>query len=280
MCFSIFLVAADDETSALFHGIAAKLKDDIQLDHPETVKKYGKRLNDDDIRVQVVNEISRRLISVVQEDIPEIKDKIEWQVIVRENPAINAFYQPGGRLTVFTGLIDLMCWAELKGKLNNANDAMAAVIAHEISHGICRHGLEKLSWLPIQIPFLLFTPDYDLLYEMFDLIFRLPHSRLVETEADILGVELLARTGCFDPNEAPKMFLVLNQKGKFMEWKSTHPVGRTRAEELSHHLKKDLELYEANRRRFNKDGPLQSLIDDFKRRLENQKRSEEETPPK
>jgi predicted Zn-dependent protease len=212
--------------------------------------KYGDLIEpEDDVRSLAVHEIAKRIITVAEEDFPEIRGKIGWKVYVRKNRVVNAFYMPGGTLTVFTGLIDTFAKAAVEKQLDNCIDALAAVIAHECSHGLGRHGMEKLSWLPIQLPFLVFTPDVDLLWESFSVFFKLPHSRVCETEADIIGVNLMARAG-FDPHEAEKMFRVLDNGGKLFEWRSTHPVGETRAEEIRELLPEVLPLYEANKHRF------------------------------
>lgn len=110
--------------------------------------------------------------------------------------------------------------------------------------------MEKLSWLPIQIPFLVLTPDLDVMYETFNFGLKLPHSRKLENEADIIGVHLMAAAG-FDPREAPRMFRVLNKSPKFLEWTSTHPVGETRAGEAESILAKEMETYEKNRGKLN-----------------------------
>ena len=114
--------------------------------------------------------------------------------------------------------------------------------------------MEKLSWLPIQIPFLVLTPDLDVMYETFNFGLKLPHSRKLENEADIIGVHLMAAAG-FDPREAPRMFRVLNKSPKFLEWTSTHPVGETRAGEAETILAKEMETFEKNREKMH-DGYL------------------------
>ena len=114
---------------------------------------------------------------------------------------------------------------------------------------MARHGMEKLSWLPIQLPFLILTPDTDFLWESFNLVFKLPHSRRLEGEADLIGVHLMAAAG-FDPREAPRMFRLLNKNSKIFEWTSTHPVGESRAEEVNQILSVELRTYEEHRNRF------------------------------
>jgi len=90
---------------------------------------------ENDPRSAMVHEIARRIILVAEQDFPEVRNKLEWKVVVRKNPTINAFCEPGGSLTVFTGLIDCMVNAQIEGRVESARDAVAAVVAHEISHG-------------------------------------------------------------------------------------------------------------------------------------------------
>jgi predicted Zn-dependent protease len=102
--------------------------------------------------------------------------------------------------------------------------------------------MEKISWLPIQLPFLMLTPDVDMLWESFNLVFKLPHSRLLEKEADVIGLRLMARAG-FNATHAPPFFRILNKSSKVVEWTSTHPVGETRATEVSALLAADPAAY-------------------------------------
>ena len=98
--------------------------------------KLGRVLSaEESDKAKMVNEITNRILAVMQEEFPETYKQLDWNVTVRENPRVNAFYQPGGMLTVFSGLIDMVVKAEIDGQIGSARDALALVIAHEISHG-------------------------------------------------------------------------------------------------------------------------------------------------
>ena len=84
-----------------------------------------------------------------------------------------------------------------------------------------------------------------MLYESFNLIFKLPHSRLLESEADIIGLRLMAYAG-FNAQNAPEFFKILNSDPKFLEWTSTHPVGETRAAEVSTLLASEPDVYRSS----------------------------------
>lgn len=206
---------------------------------------------DKDPRAKLVHMIAVRLIHVLEQDFPQVAKKLNWSIEVRLNPSVNAFCTPGGKLVVFSGLVDWMVSNQIeKGALNDSTSAIAAVIAHELAHGVARHGMERISWLPLQIPFLFFTPDQDILWQVFDKIVRLPHSRIMEKEADLIGFEILARCGCFDVEEAPKMLRILDTSGALCEWVSTHPVGETRAAELELLVEEKKQIAHLNQTRF------------------------------
>ncbi len=77
------------------------------------------------------NRIGQRIAQAVGQDLPDAK----WEFVVFDSPDLNAFALPGGKVGVYTGLMQL---AE--------NDAeLATVIAHEIGHVIARHGAERMS---------------------------------------------------------------------------------------------------------------------------------------
>src|SRR5690606_23829653 len=94
-----------------------------------------KTLNTNTAQLKRVRDISNRLIahtSVFRADAKEWK----WEVNVEQNDQVNAYCMPGGKIMVFTGLID---------KLKATDDELAAVIGHEIAHALREHGRERMS---------------------------------------------------------------------------------------------------------------------------------------
>jgi Zn-dependent protease with chaperone function len=149
-----------------------------------------------------------------------------WQIHVADSPIVNASCYPGGKIIIYTGLIEFAMKAYAKGQISSPVDAVAHVIAHEISHGIARHVSERVSWYPIQLPFIFMATDSEVLWQPFKYMFSLPHSRQMESEADAMAVVILLESG-FDARQgAALMGLFTGSLGA--DWLSTHPSGERR----------------------------------------------------
>lgn len=74
----------------------------------------------------------------------------DWRIWLVDNPgSANACCAPGGKIIVYSGLLDLIDFAVEKGICNNKHDALAVVLAHEIGHALARHTAESTSYLPL-----------------------------------------------------------------------------------------------------------------------------------
>ncbi|XP_058104695.1 mitochondrial metalloendopeptidase OMA1 [Magnolia sinica] len=154
---------------------------------------------------------------------------LNWEVLVVNEPVVNAFCIPGGKIVVFTGLLDHF----------RTDAELATIISHEVSHAIARHpaeGLTKNMWFAVlQLILLQFISMPDLVSAMSHLLLRLPFSRRMEMEADYIGLLLLASAG-YDPRAAPKVYEKLGQvsgDSTLRDYLSTHPSGKTRAKLLA-----------------------------------------------
>lgn len=207
-----------------------------------------KTLNTDPVTLARVRGISDRLIKqtpVYRADAANWK----WEVNVEKNEQINAYCMPGGKIMVFSGLID---------KLNTTDDELAAVIGHEIAHALREHGRERMSLAYAQ------QGGLALLAAVIgskknaatglalggaamgtQLFFALPNSRTQETEADRMGLELAARAG-YNPNAAISLWTKMAQSGskKPAELLSSHPSDKTRIDDLSKLIPTVMPLYE------------------------------------
>lgn len=127
---------------------------------------------------------------------------------------------------------------------NNYNgariDGMAAVLGHEISHQLARHSAEKLSFAKIllagQFTLALLGIDPSFIFNRFATNFLMmkPFSRKCETEADDIGLQLMA-LACFDPREAIEVWKRMEEAGgaDIPQFMSTHPSNRNRIQHLT-----------------------------------------------
>src|SRR3989475_8731560 len=146
-----------------------------------------------------VRAIATRIIpqtGVFRKDAPGWK----WEVNVLTSPEINAWCMPGGKIALYTGILE---------KLDSTDDEIAAAIGHEISHALREHGRERASQQlatgggasAVGAVLGIGQSGADLAGLVGQVTFLLPYSRIHETEADRMGVELAARAG-YDPRAA------------------------------------------------------------------------------
>lgn len=173
----------------------------------------------------------------------------QWQVNVLSSPEVNAWCMPGGKIAVYTGLIE---------KLNITDDELAAVIGHEIAHALREHSRERASEQAVAglgITILATVAGVGSVGQKgmeyaYQGLLGLPNSRAHETEADRIGVELAARAG-YDPRAAISLWEKMGEVGgkeplKFM---STHPSRSDRVRDLTVYSERVMPLYKEARAR-------------------------------
>jgi predicted Zn-dependent protease len=205
------------------------------------------KLNVDAAQTQRVRAIAARLIpqtAVFRPDAPGW----QWQVVVLSSPEVNAWCMPGGKMAVYTGLIQ---------KLNVTDDELAAVMGHEIAHALREHGRERVSQqmatsTVVGIGAVLLGAGQvgaDLGSAVANVTFTLPNSREHEREADRIGVELAARAG-YDPRAAITLWQKMAAAGGGgpPQFLSTHPAPESRIEDLKVYADKVMPLYLAAKR--------------------------------
>lgn len=163
----------------------------------------------------------------------------QWEVQVFDSEDVNAFALPGGKIGVYTGLL----------KVTKNQDQLAAVIGHEVSHVLAGHSAARVSnemaaQLGISVLSATTGVSGDMIGMGANLLLLLPYSRGDESEADILGQQLMARAG-FNPAEAPKLWenMAREAGGSPPEFASTHPSPTTRIADLSSNLSQTVPLY-------------------------------------
>ena len=227
----LMIVSAEEmnqQSAQAYRSLLAKAK---QANALNTNRSYTNR----------VVSISKRLINqvgVFRKDALRWK----WEVNVLSSKTVNAFCMPGGKIAVYTGLID---------SLKLTDGELAAVIGHEICHALREHSREQASQqAATSIPTAIlgsFIGSSELASGMNKVLFSLPFSRSMETEADTMGMELMARAG-YNPEEAVNVWrkmAALNGGGNSVAILSTHPSVNSRIENLQSHLPEVMPLYEA-----------------------------------
>lgn len=171
-----------------------------------------------------------------------------WEVVVFEDNTPNAFALPGNKIGVYTGMLHLV----------QNQEQLAAVIGHEVGHVLAKHSNERASQeLAIKggmnILGAMTMPTSALGQLGFGLLgigaeygVLKPWGRTQESEADIIGVDLMAKAG-FDPRHSIGLWQRMEQatqgKGN-VEFLSTHPSHATRIQDLEQHMPQAMGLYQ------------------------------------
>jgi len=180
---------------------------------------------------------NKSLTQYVQCVVKPLTDEVvgTWEVTLFEDEQVNAFALPGGKIGVYTGML----------KTAHNPDRLAAVIGHEIAHVLSHHANERMSAgtlanIGLVVLGLASTRDTTTqlgiaalgLGVQFGIL--MPYSRAHELEADLLGLDIMAKAG-FNPAEAPKLWASMksNKKEAVPEWMSTHPSDDTRIQALN-----------------------------------------------
>lgn len=177
----------------------------------------------------------------------------EWEYTVFDNDkVINAFALPGGKIGVYTGILEVA----------QTDAGLATVVSHEVAHATARHGGERVSaGLLAQLGAVGLSAalggsnvDPEVTYGIMQAYgvgvgvgAILPFSRTQESEADRIGLIYMARAG-YDPRESVKFWQRMAEATKGSprppEFLSTHPDNGTRIANLQRHMPEALAVYE------------------------------------
>ena len=194
-----------------------------------------------------VRGITDRLIPQAVQLRPETRNW-QWEVHVIRSKEINAWCMAGGKMAVYTGLLD---------QIKPTDDELAQVMAHEISHALLSHQAEKMSRVQMQQAGLQIgvlagaMAGYNLggVAGLADtaatLALQLPNSREAESEADKIGMQIAARAG-YNPKAAVTLWeKMLGAGGSGTpEWLSTHPSPETRLQAMRALAEQQMPVYE------------------------------------
>lgn len=173
-----------------------------------------------------------------------------WEVHVIKSNELNAHVFPGGKIVFYSGIID---------RLSLTDAEIAAIMGHEMAHALREHTRERLSrevatqtGIGIAASVLGLSQGQTQLAGLAgDLGISRPHSRTQETEADLMGLELMARAG-YDPNAAVSLWRKMQSasgRGEPPQFLSTHPVSSTRIATIQSLLPRVMPLYQQSRYR-------------------------------
>lgn len=222
-------------------AIAASKEAYVQMLSP--LEKEGKIDSDPALKGRIDN-ITGRLVAQAIRFRPET-EQWEWTVKVIDDPkTVNAFCMAGGRMAVYTGLIQ---------QVKPTDDELAQVMGHEIAHALSNHTAEKMSVAmasDLAVTAVAATSNNSGLALQgaslaAALAITLPNSRQAESEADRIGIELAARAG-YDPHAAVTLWQKMEKLGGGgrIDFLSTHPAPQKRMEALSGLVPQMLPYYE------------------------------------
>jgi metalloendopeptidase OMA1, mitochondrial len=205
-----------------------------QQAYQDTLKKA--RLSPDRAQTELVRRVGERLAAVAE------RPDFEWEFnLIDEPKTINAFCLPGGKVAVYTGILPV----------TKDEDGMAVVMGHEIAHALARHGAERMSQGMLAnfggaaLSVLLASQPaqaqelYGQAYGLgVGLGVLLPYSRAHESEADRIGLILMAKAG-YDPGHAldfwKRMESATQDKSSgssLADFLRTHPTSAKRQEQI------------------------------------------------
>ena len=168
----------------------------------------------------------------------------KWSVAVFDEPTLNAWCMPGGKMAIYTGIIH---------KLKLSDDEIGQIMGHEIAHALLGHGRERMSRAiamqgGMQLGSILAGRDLSILTPVADIALTLPNSRENESEADRYGIELAARAG-YDPRTAVRLWEKMSAASGDgpPQFLSTHPAPGNRIQALNALMPQMMPIYEKAR---------------------------------
>lgn len=204
-------------------------------------------------QTQMVKRAGARIQKAVEDYCAQngIEDQLtgyEWEFNLVEDPNVNAWCMPGGKVVVYTGIMPVA----------QSEAGLAVVMGHEIAHAFAKHGAERMSQqLIVQMGGVALSTALDKYPEQTQNLFMqsygvgtqvgilLPYSRTHESEADHLGLVFMAMAG-YDPGEAPVFWerMAAQSSGTAPpEFLSTHPANETRIQNLRNLLPEAMTYY-------------------------------------
>lgn len=218
----------------------------LRLNSPEEMQTLGVQSFEQikkDTKISSDKNLTKYVSCIANQIIPQVKEAPnpqQWEVVLFDDPQANAFALPGNKIGVYTGLL----------KYATNQDQLAAVIGHELAHVIAQHSNERVSnqmatQAGLSVAAIVLGTQSDNnglilaglgLGVQYGII--LPFSRSHESEADLIGLDLMAASG-FKPEESITLWQNMSKGGGAPpEFMSTHPSSDTRIKQLRGRLEK------------------------------------------
>ncbi len=219
--------------------------------YDQVLKDPKVKISHDPREVEPVKRVAARIIEAAKNSkYAETAKQFDWEVsVIKDDKTMNAFALPGGKIAVYTGIFPVA-----------KNEAgLAAIMGHEVTHALARHGAERMSQgqlaqVGLTVADVLIGSSAgnpataQLMMAALGLGVNvgvmLPFSRSHESEADYVGLLLAAHAG-YDPHEAVRVWERMEQrsKGQPPEFLSTHPGHETRIKHLQEWMPEALQYY-------------------------------------
>jgi predicted Zn-dependent protease len=220
--------------------------------YDEVLKKS--KLSTDTQKVEMVRRVGNRIAKSTEAFLSETGQQgtvknYKWEFnLIEDDKTANAWVMPGGRAAVYTGILPY----------TQNETGLAVVLGHEVAHALADHGNERMSealvaqmgGMALSVALSSQTQQTKQLFMTVygagaSVGFLLPYSRLHESEADRIGLTLMARAG-YDPRQAiPFWERMSKQEGQRPpQFLSTHPAPETRIADIKKYISEALPYYE------------------------------------
>ncbi len=247
VCFFLFTLTACSTSSTGRKQVS--LYSPAEVNHMG-VTSFEKMKTDIPIsKDKAINNFVQCVADAITANVPQSAHQGEWEVVVFESAQVNAFALPGGKIGVFTGILNV----------TENQHQLAAIMGHEVGHVIEQHSNERLSANKLSnvglavAAIALGASELDnkelwvaglgigIQYGVV-----MPYNRSHESEADIIGQDLMARSG-FKPQASIQLWRNMSKtEGMSLpEFMSTHPSNESRIHQLTNHLTFSDPLYKA-----------------------------------
>ncbi len=215
------------------------------------------KLSTDTAKVSMVRRVGQRVAAASEELLDETGRgsdirNYKWEFnLIEDDKTVNAWCMPGGKVAVYTGLLPIA----------QDENGLAVVMGHEVAHAIAKHGNERMSqgllaqFGAIGLSLALArSPGLtsDIFMQAYgvgaQVGFLLPYSRLHESEADRIGLVLMAKAG-YDPRGAVALWQRMSAKGgsRPPEFLSSHPAPESRIRDIESLIPEAMQYYKVRR---------------------------------